>query len=261
MLAFKLSPKYKGNGVSEGLDRGLLVYWDGELLLEEGMGIGACAVQQGGFTHFGSLKSFQEEGARLEAVYSMNKKLIWTLFGIPSKFITRIMDYSGTNLYMNQERLQDLFFKVGTFFFKVFQMKVSFAEILPIGEVHLVYEVGDSEVFVNVSCKTKKPDCKIFVMNELGGNLFNQGMIKGMATLPPPGWQRVPMGAELFSPLKSLAFKIIEFEVPQNIESTIYWGREISKEHQWAGFESEIMNSKGDLVNYRYSIKFREVYE
>lgn len=259
MLAFKLSQEYQGSGVSEGLDRGLLVYQDGELLLEEGMGIGACAVQQEGFTYFRSLKSTLEKENRFEAIYSLNKKLIWTLFGIPSNFITRFMDYSSTNLYMNHERIQAFVFKMGVFFFKVFRMKVNFVEMMSMGEAHVIYEVRENEVFVDFSCSTNQRKCKIFVMNELGGNFFNQGMIKGRIVLPPPGWQKVPKEAELYSATKSLAFKMVELKIPHEVLSTLYWGREISKEHQWAGFESELLSNKGNFMNYIYSIKFREV--
>jgi len=100
-LKFDISTQYKGTGVSQGLDRGLLVYDDDILLLEEGMGLGACAFQTGSYTYFTSIKSIKKAEDSFKVVGSIDKKLVWKVLGIKSSLLTRTLEYITTNIYMN----------------------------------------------------------------------------------------------------------------------------------------------------------------
>lgn len=260
MLTFDISDEYKGTGVSQGLDRGLLVYNDDVLLLEEGMGLGACAIQTYGYTYFTSIKMIRKAEGFFTVIHTIDKKLIWSVLGVKSKLFTRTLEYITTNIYMKQEKRQEKLLKLGAVLRKIFNVTASFVNVPTQGEVRITYEVSDNEILVNLSCETKKKQSKLFVMNELGGSVFDKGMINGELTASPSGWQKIAEPSELYSPFHGLAFTITETHIPENVQSTLYWGRELSSNNYcWAGFESEILWDSGEFNNYRYSIKFREV--
>ncbi|HWQ44686.1 MAG TPA: hypothetical protein VN373_03340 [Methanosarcina barkeri] len=260
MLKFDISHHYKGTGVSQGLDRGLIVYSDDILLMEEGMGLGACAFQTDGYTHFTSIKSIKKAEDSFEVVGSIDKRLVWTVLGIKSGHLTRALEYITTNIYMKQEKNQELLLQLGQLLRMLFRVNACFDRIPPLGEVRLTYALSANEILVDLSCETAKKGCKLFVLNELGGSIFDKGLINNELSAPPSGWRKIEGLCELYSRAHSLAFTIRERHIPANVESKLYWGREqISNNYCWAGFESELICSSRKFENYRYSIKFREV--
>ena len=259
-LKFYISHQYKGTGVSQGLDRGLLVYYDNILLLEEGMGLGACAFQTGGYTYFTSIKSIKKAEDSFKVVGSIDKKLVWKVLGIKSSLLTRTLEYITTNIYMKHEKSQELLLQLGQLLRMLFNVKACFVKVPPQGEVRITYELRAHEITVDLSCETEKKESKLFVLNELGGSIFDKGLINNELSASPSGWQKIEGLCELYSCAHSLAFTIIERYVPANVQSKLYWGREqTSNNYCWAGFESELICSSRKFNNYRYSIKFREV--
>lgn len=260
MLKFDMSHQYKGTGVSQGLDRGLLVYSDDVLLLEEGMGLGACAIQTDGYTYFMSIKSIKKSKNSFEVECEIDKKLVWKVLGIQSNLFTRMLEYMTTNLYMKYENKQKKLLKQGDVLRKYFNVKACFVVVPSQGKVSITYEIGDNEIRVDLSCETAKMESKLFVMNELGGSLFHKGMINRELAECPSGWQKIEGPSELYCPRHALAFTLVEISIPDNVQSTLYWGREFaSNNFCWAGFESEILCNSNKFNHYRYSIKFREV--
>jgi len=260
MLGFDMSTLYKGTGVSQGLDRGLLVYKDDELLLEEGMGMGACAFQTGGYTYFTSIKNIKKVEDTFEVICSIDKKLEFEVLGIKSKLFTRVQEYIATNLYMKLEKRQEQLLKIGALIRKILNVKKYYVKVPPMGEVRITYEIVNNDILVDFSCETEQKVSKLFVMNELGGSIFDKSIINGELSFAPSGWQKVERSCELFSPVHSLKFTIEERHVPDNVTSNLYWGREhIINNYCWAGFESEITCDSNKINNYTYSIKFREV--
>lgn len=260
MLKFDISHDYKGIGVSEGLERGLLVYKDDVLLLEEGMGIGICALQTGGYTYFTSIKSITKAKNSYDVLYSINKRLEWKIFGFRSRNLTKALEYIATNLYMKNESGQKTALKLGTLMRKLFRVEASFMEVPSLGEVKTNYEISDYRIIVNVSCETNTKSNKLFIMNELGGGFFNKALLNGESTTAPSGWQKLKPYCEIYSEAYNLAFRLVEEHVPDNLQSTLFWGREFVKDsYCWSGFESEINWNMAKFENYRYSIVFREV--
>ncbi|SHJ19715.1 hypothetical protein [Parasporobacterium paucivorans] len=259
MLAFDLSVNYKGVGVSEGIDRGLLVYDGDTLLLEEGMGLGACSLQTGGYTYFASVKNIEKDGDSLAAVYIIDKRLEWTIWGLKSTSFTRILEYIATNMYMKHENTQSRLLKLGGHLKRLFKAETCFVSVPAQGVVRIAYEIGDHEISVDLSCETEKDGIRLFVMNELGGSIFDTSFINGESSASPTGWQKIVGQCELYSHNRSLAFTMAEINVPENVRSTPYWGRELIPDVCcWAGFESEIVCASNKFSNYRYTIKFRE---
>ena len=260
MLKFDISHEYKGIGISHGLDRGLLVYKDDVLLVEEGMGLGACAIQTDGFTHFTSIKSIEKANDSFDVLSLIDTRLEWQVLGIRSGYFTKLLEYFTTNIYMKNEKKQREMHKFGGFLRKLFNVKACFVKVPIMGELRVKYEVGNNEIVVDLSCETEKTGSKLFVMNELGGSIFDKGIINGKLVMSPSGWQKMENNSELFSHSHSLAFKIVERNIPDNARSKLFWGREMIKDNYcWAGFESEILWDSNKLENYRYSINFREV--
>jgi hypothetical protein len=261
MITFALSDKYKGTGGSLGLDRGLLVYDDGDLLVEEGMGLGACAIQTGGYTYFASLESMKQDGNAIDAVYAIDTRLLWTFLGIRSRPVTRFIEYYITNIYMKRESAQNRILAAGEFLQKIFGINRRFAKVRRMGEIRVHWEWNGNEVLIDVSGDIRKQDFRFFVMNELGGVLFHESIADGKTGPPPTGWQTFPGGAELFDPDHAIAFTLEGKSVPANVATTLFWGRESTPKTCWAGFESEIRCKTGKFEHYVYSIKFRKVTE
>lgn len=250
---------YKGAGVSKGLDRGLLVYDHGALLVEEGMAIGACAFQTGGFTYFTSVKSIERKGSFIEVESHIDTRLEFSVFGIRSKLITKSQETLIKHFYMKQEKWQDQLLKKGAIIRKLFRVDVCFVKSPSLGTVKTVYEVGDGMVKTDLSCCAKGGG-RLFVMNEVGGSKFDKSIVNGEISSPPSGWQKIASDCELYSDSHSLAFTMEEDSVPENVKSSLYWGREyIEDVCSWSGFESEIKCSSGKFENYRYSVAFRRV--
>ena len=259
MLRFDMSQLYNGMGVSQGLERGLLVYWDDVLLLEEGMGIGACAFQTGGYTYFTSIKEINKTGDEIETICSIDRRLEIKILGIRTRMATRAQEFIATNVYMKHKISQIPILFLFVFSRKLFHVKSCFVKGPPLGEVRVAYGLEKSGVLVDISCTLEKKG-KFFVMNELGGGIFNKSIAGGKLSNPPLGWQKMEGPRELYSSAQSLAFTMEERHVPDNVKSKLCWGREkLLNNCNWAGFESEIVCDSSEFKNYTYSINFREV--
>jgi len=132
-----MSTDYLGTGVSKGLDRGLLVYHDDVLLLEEGMGLGACALQSDGYTHFTSIISIKQTKESYEVVCGIDKRLEWKALGIKSNTLTRALEYFATNIYMKYQKGQVVLLKLGGISQKLFNVKASCVKVPKLGEVRI----------------------------------------------------------------------------------------------------------------------------
>lgn len=259
MLDFDIIDEYKGIGVSRGLDRGLVALRDGKIIVEEGMGIGAVAVQADGYTYFSSVRSVQKENGRILVISDVDKRLEWKALGLRLRPLTRALEYICTNVYMKNEKKQGMLLRLGGMLRKIFNVEACFVEVPSKGEVRTLYSVNGNEVSVDLSCDIKKKACRIFVMNEMGAGIFDKGVINGNMSEPPSGWQKIEKECELLSSTHSLKFAILESRIPDGVASQLYWGREMAEGYCWAGFESEIFCDSGRFENYQYSIIFKEV--
>jgi hypothetical protein len=224
------------------------------------MGLGACAFQTDGYTHFTSIKSIKKAGGSIEVICSIDMKLELKILGTNSKVFTRAQEFMGTNIYMKHEKRQEQLLRLGALLRKVFNVKVCFVKVPPMGEVRIRYELGNNEIAVDLSCETEKTGCKLFVMNELGGSIFDKSIVGGELSASPSGWQKMVSACELYSSAHSLAFTILEKQVPDNVRSKLYWGREhIVNSCCWAGFESEIRFDSSNFEHYTYSVRFRSL--
>lgn len=266
MLELKFDENYDGQGISKGIQRALLPYLDGKLIVQEGMGIGAFAVQCKNRTYFCSIDKITEENASGKVMvveYRIDRRLDWTFLNRPSPALTTFLELAASKCYMKAEVFQELLLKIGTFFRKLFGIRIDFRKIESLGKITAKYTVKQSEVYIEVDCKSACKDYKLFVMNEIGGELFSQAVVDGCEASPPTGWQRIEKKTiddkrshMLTSASLGVAFYMEELVVPINIESGLFWGREVSGGYNWAGFESEIKCHEDEFRGYAYKICF-----
>jgi hypothetical protein len=257
-LQYEFSEKYRGFGFSTGLQRGLLVYRDGALLVEEGMGLGICAIQTGGFTYFSSVKESSDGDGCISAIFELDRKLVWRVCGIRSLVLTRIVEAIVTNSYMKLENKQDKMLRLSALLIRLFRVDASYLAAKPQGQVTVSWRTGPREIEVTVSGQMRRSGGKLFVMNELGGGFFHEAQMDGARTAPPTGWQKLTGRGVLICPAHNLAFSLEERQVPENVQSKLFWGREVAGQINWAGFESELTWTSDHFEGYRYAVKFRE---
>lgn len=258
MLTFEISKQYKGTGISNGLDRGLLVYQDGVLLLDEGMGMGALALQSEGLNYFSSIRQVKTSMDQIEVTLIMDKMLHRTIFGIHSKPLTRFVEKVCTNMYKEHENSQGLWFRIGGWINILLQIKVVFRGVPSKGEFTLNYQIRPDTILVDLSGKLHGKVDHIFVMNELSGKLFDQGMADGQPTSPPSGWQLAEEESRLYSEDCGLAFSTNELDKPENLASKLYWGREADKAHCWAGYIYQLQTEAKEFQHFRYAVLLGE---
>lgn len=277
MLEFKFDKNYYGEGISRGIPRGLLPYLDGRLIVQEGMGIGSFAVQYGNRTYFCSIEKIDEyvisdSHKEIDVEYSVDMMLEWTFIKRSSPLLTSFLENVASKCYMKSEAFQDPLLKIGTLIRRLLGIKPDFKKIESLGNISASYAVGESDIKIVADCNLRLENYKLFVMNEIGGELFSRSVICGQEKAPPTGWQRIEKSDVskdrlhvLKSPSLGLAFHMDEIFVPPYVESTLFWGREVSDGYNWAGFESELKCSSSGFEGYAYRIWFenaaQEVWE
>lgn len=262
MLTFDMTDIYKGMGVSGGLDRGLLVYHDRTLLLEEGMGLGTCALQSNGYSYFASVKTINKIENTFEVFFEIDQQLVWEVFGVSTRLLTRMLEKFTTHIYMKHESGQTVFLKMGSMLRRLFKIRSRFITVPALATGVILADICRNRVALDLSLKTVVPhnNRKLFVMNELGGSYFDQAFVAGKLISPPTGWQKIDGSVALYSQKYKLAFSMEEKQSPENVESTLFWGREsVGNNYCWAGFESQLSWTTQQFEHYKYVMKFKEV--
>lgn len=258
MLTFELSKQYRGFGISNGLDRGLLIYQNGSLLLDEGMGIGALAVQHQGITYFASILRVNPSTDQIEAILSVDKMLQRKIVGIQSKPLTRLIDKICATMYKEREKNQRFWLKFGGVINSILHITVSFVQVPSKGRFELKYTFANGDIEVELNAKLESRVDRISVMNELSGNLFDRSLNDGIMSSPPSGWQHAKEGTWLYCDSRRLSFTVKEQNRPANLESRLLWGRETDKDHCWSGFIYELRTESKEFQHFKYAVSFRE---
>ncbi|KDR96473.1 hypothetical protein SAMN02745945_00284 [Peptoclostridium litorale DSM 5388] len=257
MIRFEMSKEYIGRGASKGLQRGILAYHEGDMIVDEGMGIGVCALQSGGYTYFSTIGKIEMDSNVIKVSCRIDSMLTRSIFGIKSRLVTRFLEYLTTNIYMKSEKLQNLFLAIGAFLRRIFNIQTGFEKVGSRADVSVAYVIGEYDVQVSINCNSHVENARIFVMNELGGSVFSRALNEGIICSPPSGWQRFREGARLYSPERGISFTMSEKNVPKGVKSSLYWGREVAKGYNWAGFESMLAAENGEVKGYEYKIEFK----
>ena len=90
---------YQGEGISKGLARGLLVYYDDQNLTGEGMGIGSIAIRDPECTYFSRSWTDSSGAGVLRRTFTLDTRMRWSILGKPSNLLTRWIEF-GISAYM-----------------------------------------------------------------------------------------------------------------------------------------------------------------
>jgi hypothetical protein len=258
MFTYELSTKYYGIGISNGLERGLLVFHDGHPLIDEGMGIGACSVKKDGYTYFSSIVSIMPSGSVTQVELSLDKMLMRTIWGIHSKPLTWLIERTCRCLYQRNERNQGLLFTAGGLINRLLRIEVDYVRVQPIGKMSVIYRIDGDIVRVHVSGQLIKPVEAIYVMNEMSGAIFDAGIVDSSIVQPPSGWQKVKKDCRLYSKFRDISFHVAMENPSADTNIQLYWGRETDHEHCWAGFIYELPNQRCGFNGLDYIVTFQE---
>ena len=124
------------------------------LLLDEGMGLVACALQVEGSTYFASIKDINMSDGSYDVNFSFDRKLEVMVMGIKSHIITKIYENLVKSIYMNHEKRQDQLLKLGGFVRKFFCVENCFAKVQALGDVKINFKLYNNEILINLKCKT-----------------------------------------------------------------------------------------------------------
>jgi hypothetical protein len=249
-----------GEGLSLGIARGILVKYKDANIVQEGTGIGNLALKNGLMTYFASTcKTAQLSGTQFRKTFLVDSVMLWRINGKPSIFITRVIDILA-QCYMLLPGLQNKLLKTGTLFRNLFKLTPILIKIAPMAEACFDYSVEKDELYVE--CKIKSLDGylrKVFILNELGADYFQNGIKNGKAVSAPTGWEPNPDSNAFYNPDYNLSFLVKKINTIDLIPYKVFWGREKIKDLSWAGFEFEFdcRNKKIKNFDLGYIIKIK----
>ncbi|MCC7565762.1 MAG: hypothetical protein KO206_05740 [Methanomicrobiaceae archaeon] len=260
-IAISSGDTYRGEGVSSGLARGLVVHCGGRNVTREGLGIGTPVLRSDRFTFFSRrIRTERLSGNRITRIFSIDTRLVWYIGGRQSFRLTRLSERLS-DLYMRYPPLQRgiaLVPRIRTFC----GISPAFEDIPPLAEARFDYAV--SRGAVTVSCRIRSLQGvlpRIYLLNELAGDTFRAGRDQGSTIPPPPGWQEIgrPLPSPaLCDPESTLWFRLASLAVRGDVPARVFWGREDAGDICWAGFEIELAPPRGTAteVDCRYRIEF-----
>ncbi|HAR63828.1 MAG: hypothetical protein DKM50_08555 [Candidatus Margulisiibacteriota bacterium] len=261
-LHFYSDDKYRGEGLSFGLVRGLLASFDDMNITQEGMGLGTLVMTIGGKTFFSrSCQSIVVDNNRIIKVFLLDTRMAWSISGYRSPFIAYFMR-KMTDFYMlvKNKKLQQLCLRFGYHLRKALTIEPVFEESTPMAQVSFYYDLkGTSELSIECAVSSLCGDLeKVYILNELGARHFDKSYINEVVSDPPSGWQKI---SDYFSSFvfycskHNIKFFIKSLDVQAGIPANIFWGREVTKEHCWAGYGIEL-NCKNSNVK-DLSVKYK----
>ncbi len=251
---------YRGSGKSTGLARGLLVALaGGQNLTQDGMGLCSPALKTERNTYFcRSCETETAEEGRVVKIFHIDTRLAWGVLGRPSHALTRFFGRIG-KIYMHVPPLQ-IFLPFGALFRTIGRIRPVSVAVPPIAVIVVEYFIRGTKI--EISCRIhalhdRLP--RIYLLNELGADVFRAGWRNGEPTDPPPGWEVLPGGTPvaLYDPEHRLVFQISDIATSDTVDHRVYWGRERTHDICWAGFEIELEPPAGTRqVDCRYTVAF-----
>lgn len=254
---------YTGEGISQGLARGLLVYYQDCNLTGEGMGIGSIALRDIHYTYFSRSWTDAVDGEILTRTFFIDTRMIWSIQEKQVFLLTRLIEYA-TRIYMRLPRAQKILM------IPVFPLRTLlgihpvFETISPLGKVRCTYKVNGNDIEVEVCMEDPLKEHEIlFLLNELSARWFTDGCEKGRQTYQIPAWERISsvnLPVSLFDPVHRIRFFLNRPSVPDYIPFSVYRGREHTEDLCWAGFCIQLgpSDTKQILPKVGYRISFSE---
>ncbi|TFG29006.1 MAG: hypothetical protein EU532_04080 [Promethearchaeota archaeon] len=253
MLKYYFCNDFKGIGISEGIERGLLVDHNDKCIVQEGMGLGAPAIKTRNGTYF-SCSSFLQKISENEykKIFYIDSELVWEIFEInserlhDSRLLTTFIN-KLTDLYKKLPYLQESLLKLGIYSRDFFQTKSKIRPSVCLGKIVFYYTILKTGVTIEVDFShilkfNKKSISKICIMNELGGDYFDSRKVGSKIGDPPSGWVKINPGEDnkLYSKGFNLDFAVEILKFPTDYQFDFVYGREKFSNFCWAGYDIEI---------------------
>jgi hypothetical protein len=271
MIAFDLLTNFKGEGISEGLDRGVLVFFDGENLVQEGMGLGTVALRSKNLTYFSRSSRIKKISKNeYTKVFHIDTIMTWKLFNKRSILLTKILEEFGNFYKREGSSTQDILLNIGIWSRKLLGIKSEMANCRKLGIVIFNYKFLKNQVKVSVDfsqiLKANSENLKFLcILNELGGDYFNSIKIGNNILAAPSGWNEIKNSnslnkIKLYSKELKLDFGIEVLRNTSNFKINHFFGRENVANYCWAGFIMEInlesINFVNNICHIEYICKF-----
>jgi hypothetical protein len=253
--------RYRGEGISQGLARGLLVYFGDCNLTGEGMGIGSVALRNPVCTCFSRSWSDSSEAGVLKRTFSIDTRMSWCILGNPSTLLTRLIEY-GIGAYMKVPRFQSTIMMPVQQLCTLLGISPLFETIPPRGMVTFSYRITENQVDVQVEINGQfNPQDTLCLLNELSAEWFTGGWDGKHMVPPPPGWEKVSssrLPVSLVDPVHGIRFSLSQLSVSTTVPFTMFCGRENNGDTSWAGFCIELgtLDNSREYPEVRYSVSF-----
>jgi hypothetical protein len=238
----------------------MLVFADGRNITGEGMGIGAVVLKDRRFSYFSlNCNTVVHAPDFIEKTFFVDSRMIWRRGAASSMALTWCMERVNEG-YMRSPRLQSLLC-LGSHTKRFLGMNPVFEPIPPIAESHFTYRIAGDRI--DVSCTIRplaRPLPSVFILSELAADSFTCAFFRGEVMKPPPGWTRHEPGNDLYDPVHRLRFIFSSEPLGESVPSTVWWGREHTRNLRWAGYSIEIPEFHRDMapVSCSYSISLHE---
>jgi hypothetical protein len=238
-IEFSPGQDYLGEGISRGLARGILVSADGRNITGEGMGIGAVALKDRSFSYFSlNCNTVVHAPDLVEKIFFIDSRMIWRRGGSPSVSLTWCLERMS-DVYMRSLGLQILL-RSGSHTKRFLGLNPVFEPIPSMAEAQFTYRIAGSQI--DVSCTIRPLSRRlpsVFILSELAADSFTHAFSQGKAMKPPSGWARHEPGNDLYDPVHRLRFTFSPQSLGRSVPSTVWWGREHTKNLRWAGYSIE----------------------
>jgi len=254
-------PGYPGEGISKGLARGLLVYYDECHLTGEGMGIGSIALRDHEYTYFSRSWTDSDDGDCFRRTFILDTRMIWSIGGKASGLLTRAIEY-GISAYMQFPWFQRMLIGVVLPLRTLLGIHPLYETVPSRGEVTFTYQVTGSRVEIQADFTLQgRNEDTLCLLNELSAAWFTAGWEGEHLSSPPPGWEKVSpdkLPTSLVDPVHGIRFFMEQPSVTPPVPCTLYRGRELNGDHCWAGFCVQLgaLNNSQVLPRVQYSIGF-----
>jgi hypothetical protein len=235
--------EYSGEGISQGLARGLLVYYGDQNITGEGMGIGSIALRDQECTYFSRSWTDSKEDGILRRTFTLDTRMRWSIRGKPSSVLTRWIE-SGISAYMQLPRLQGILMLPVLPLRTLIGIHPLFETIPSRGKISFTYRVTGHQVDVHVEIQELLGwQHTLCLLNELSATWFTAGWDGKHLAAPPPGWEKVSIAqlpVSLVDPVHGVRFSLDKPSVNLSVPHTIFRGRERTGDLCWAGFCIEL---------------------
>lgn len=224
------------------------------------MGIGTVALKDSRFSYFSRNCTTIEYAPNLiKKTFFIDSRIVWGVGGYASVPLTWCLERTN-EVYMRLPGLQILL-SPGSHIKRVLGLNPVFEPIPPLAVSQFTYRMDDNRIDVSCTIRPLNEQLfSVFVLNELAADTFTHAFSDGEAIKPPSGWIRHEPGNDFYDPEHRIRFIFPPKSLQVSIPSTIWWGREHTRNLRWAGYSIEFPDCHGKMapISCSYSVLFNE---